>query len=93
MALSVANKNFSVPYAYLAAAYAYLGEADAAASAMRRLLEAEPGFTGDRFAQADRYPPALLQRLVAVLAQVETALQSHGGRPRGDRKDLNRRYQ
>ncbi len=68
-----ANPAFSVPYAYLAAAHVNLGEPDVAAVAMRRLLDVEPRFTVEGFARTDRYPPALLDRLVTALAQVETA--------------------
>ncbi len=68
-----ANPAFSVPYAYLVAAHVYLGQLDAAAAAMRRLLDVEPAFTVERFARTDRYPPALLDRLVAALARVEGA--------------------
>jgi TolB-like protein len=68
-----ANPAFSVPYAYLAAAHVYLGQPGAAAAAMRRLREVEPTFAVERFAQTDRYPPELLQRLVAALMQVEAA--------------------
>jgi hypothetical protein len=45
-----ANPAFSVPYAYLAAAYVNLGEPEAAA-AMRRLLDVEPAFTVEGFAR------------------------------------------
>lgn len=65
-----ANPAFSVPYAYLATAHVNLGESDMAAAAMRRLLDVEPAFTVEGFAQTDRYPPALLQRLVAAMTQV-----------------------
>ncbi len=69
-----ANPGFSVTYAYLAAAHVNLGEPDAAAVAMRRLLELEPAFTVKGFAETDRYPPALLHLLVAAMAQLEAAL-------------------
>jgi tetratricopeptide (TPR) repeat protein len=68
-----ANPAFSVPYAYLAAAHVYLGKPDAAAVAMRRLLEVEPTFTVEGFARTERYLPALLGRLVTALARVEGA--------------------
>jgi TolB-like protein len=68
-----ANPAFSVPYAYLAAAHVNLGEFDAAVVAMRRLLDVEPTFTVEGFARTDRYPPALLDRLLAALARVEGA--------------------
>lgn len=68
-----ANPAFSVPYAYLAVAHVNLGEPDAAAVAMRRLLDVEPTFTVEGFAKTDRYPPAFLHRLVAALAEVEVA--------------------
>jgi TolB-like protein len=66
-----ANPAFSVPYAYLAVAHVNLGAPDAARAAMRRLRDVEPTFTVERFAKTDRYPPELLQRLVAALARVE----------------------
>jgi hypothetical protein len=62
-----------VPYAYLVAAHVNLGEPDAAAVAMRRLLDVEPAFTVEGFARTVRYPPALLVRLVEALARVEGA--------------------
>jgi hypothetical protein len=68
-----ANPAFSVSYAYLVAAHVNLGEPDAAAVAMRRLLDVEPAFTVEGFARTERYPPALLDRLVAALARVEGA--------------------
>ena len=60
-----------MPYAYLVAAHVDLGEPDAAAVAMRRLLDVELAFTVEGFARTERYPPALLDRLVAALARVE----------------------
>jgi tetratricopeptide (TPR) repeat protein len=68
-----ANPAFSVPYAYLAAAHVNLGEPEAAAVAMRRLLDVEPTFTVEGFAKTDRYPREFLQRLVAALEQVAAA--------------------
>ncbi len=68
-----ANPAFSVPYAYLAVAHVNLGEPEAAALAMRRLLDVQPSFTVEGFSQTVRYRPDLLRRLVTALAQVEAA--------------------
>ena len=68
-----ANPAFSVSYAYLAVAHVNLGEPDAAAAAMRGLLEVEPAFTVEGFAQTVRYRSGLLSQLVVSLAQVEAA--------------------
>ena len=62
-----ANPGFSVPHAYLAAAYAGLGKLDAAHAAGRRLFEIAPTFTVAAFARMDLFRPPLTRKLAAAL--------------------------
>ena len=63
-----ANPAFSVPYAYLVASHANLGDLEAPApQARRRLLDVAPAFTVDGFARMAVFRPALMRTLAAAL--------------------------
>jgi hypothetical protein len=73
-----ANPGFSVPYAYLAAARAWLGEVEGAPRAAAWLVEAEPGFTVRAFARG-MYRPEIAETLAEAL---RTAGLPEGDGPR-----------
>ena len=62
-----ANPAFSVPYAYLVASHANLGDLEAARAAARRLLEVAPSFTIDGFVRMALFRPPLMAGLAASL--------------------------
>ena len=64
-----ANPAFSVPYAYLVASHANLGDLEAARAAARRLLDVAPAFTVDSFARMAVFRPPLTAALAASLRE------------------------
>jgi TolB-like protein/DNA-binding winged helix-turn-helix (wHTH) protein len=64
-----ANPAFSVPHAYLIAAYVELGRHQAARAAADRLLEIAPGFTVARFTNMKVFRPPLMERMALALRQ------------------------
>jgi TolB-like protein len=62
-----ANTGFSITHAYLAAAQANRGDAEAAAFARARLLEIAPGFTIGGFLRMDVFRTGVMEALAAAL--------------------------
>lgn len=62
-----ANPGFSVPYIYLVAAHANLGDLAAARAAAVRLLEVAPSFSVAGYARTDLFRPPLMDGLTVAL--------------------------
>ncbi len=58
-----------MPYAYLVASHANLGDLEAARAAARRLLDVAPAFTVDGFARMALFRPPLTAALAASLRE------------------------
>ncbi|MDK1373477.1 MULTISPECIES: adenylate/guanylate cyclase domain-containing protein [unclassified Sinorhizobium] len=69
-----ANPNFSVAYAYLAAAYVELSNFDAARAAAKRLIELAPSFTINAFTRMGPFRPASMQSLANALKKIPLPL-------------------
>lgn len=69
-----ANPNFSVAYAYLAAAQVELNNFEAAAAAAKRLVEIAPSFTIGGFTRMGPFRPGSMQSLANALGKLPLPL-------------------
>ena len=63
------NPSFFLLYALLAASLVELGRLDAAQAAIKRLLEAAPGFTVGAFVRMNLWNPGVMEALAAALSK------------------------
>eukprot|EP01036_Dinobryon_divergens_P011128 gene11128-14960_t len=65
------NPSFSVPYAYLVAAYVNLGNLPEARAVSVRMLDLVPGFSIKNFERMNPFRASLMARITAALQQVQ----------------------